>query len=113
MSWTCPSCRETFQGPCYHACGLPKVPKAPSPLARVKKTEGRVDLLIARLLEEATAHARNPLVAKAYSEVKPFVETLLTKKLGPRTKRGKKLASDLFTLRDLLQQVQEQRRNVA
>ena len=81
-------------------------PRPISPLARVRKPLGRVDLLIARLLNEATSHTTNPLIRSAYAEVKPFVESLLTKKLGPRTRRGRRLASDLFTLRDLLAQAQ-------
>ena len=89
-------------------------PMPVSPLARVRKPRGRVDLLIARLIGEAVKHAKNPILPRAYAEVQPLVETLLNQKLGPRTRRGKKLAKDLFALRSLMDQFQvQQRRRVA
>lgn len=105
--WTCGACRQTFNSPCYHDCRpLP----APSPLARVRKPAGRVDLLIARLIGEAVKHSKNPVLPRAYAEVQPLVETLLNQKLGPRTRRGKKLARDLFALRNLMDQIEARRR---
>jgi hypothetical protein len=88
------------------------VPKAPaaSPLAKVRKPEGRVDLLIARLIAEAVKHSTNPILPRAYAEVQPVVETLLNRKLGPQTRRGKKLAKDLFSLRALMDQIEARRR---
>jgi hypothetical protein len=114
--WTCGACRREFDSPCFHACRpsakRPSSPPIASPLARVKKAEGRVDLLIARLIAEAVKHAKNPILPKAYAEVQPVVESLLNQKLGPRTRRGKKLAKDLFALRELMDQI-ERRRQVA
>lgn len=80
-------------------------PKPKSPLAKVRNPEGRVDLLIARLIAETVRASKNPLVPAAYAEVQPLFETLLTQKLGPKTRRGRKLAKDLFTLRGALQNV--------
>jgi hypothetical protein len=85
-------------------------PPTPSPLAKIRKPEGRVDLLIARLIAEAVKHSKNPILPRAYAEVRPVVETLLNQKLGPRTRRGKKLAKDLFALRSLMDQIEARRR---
>lgn len=76
-----------------------------SHLSRVKNPQGRVDLLLARILEQAVGASSNPVVPEVYKEVRPMIEQILTAQLGPRTKRGKKLASDLFTLRDAVENV--------
>ena len=113
MSWTCQSCQQTFSGPCYHDCGLPKVPNAPSPLQRVRNPQGRVDVLLAAILDRSVKGAKNPAVPALYEQAKPLVELLLKKHLGPRTRRGRKIAADLFALRDAVEHVQRARKGQA
>lgn len=79
------------------------------PLAKVRKPQGRVDVLLAQLLERSLSQAKNPLVPTIYQEVKPLVELALKKHLGPRTKRGRKIAADLFSLKDAIETVQRAR----
>ena len=111
MSWTCSSCGETFKGPCFHACGIPKRAPEPSPLSpkRVKNPQGRVDVLLAQLLERGLQTVKNPAVPGIYQEVKPLVEQALKQHLGPRTKRGRKIAEQLFDLQAALLKVQKAR----
>lgn len=73
------------------------------PLAKVRNPQGRVDVLLAQLLERGLQTAKNPAVPQIYQEVKPLVEQLLKRHLGPRTTRGRKLAAQLFQLRDAVE----------
>ena len=102
MSWTCPSCRETFIGPCYHACLLAKRKPAKSPLTKVKDPQGRVDLLFARLFQEGVKASKNPTVHAAYEQMRPYLEIALKAKVGPNTRLGRKMARDLFAVKDAL-----------
>ncbi len=107
MSWTCPSCEQTYQAPCYHPCGMDRGQSKPpkpvkSPLDKVKHPQGRVDLLFARLFQEGVKQSKNPTVHAAYEQMRPYLETALKAKVGPNTRLGRKMAKDLFAIKDTL-----------
>ena len=74
---------------------------------KVKNPTGRVDYLLSRLIEEAVKRSRNPIAAKVYEQVRPVIDQTLTRKIGPRTRRGKTLVRQLFTVRELAQRAQQ------
>lgn len=76
-----------------------------SPLAKVKDPQGRVDLLFARLFQEGVNASKNPTVASAYAQLKPAFEEALYRKVGPRTRLGRKMARDLFAVKDALERL--------
>jgi hypothetical protein len=111
MSWTCPSCGETFKAQCFHACGIPKRTPESSPLSpkRVRNPRGRVDVLVAHLLELGMKSAKDPALPALYQGVKPLVEKVLKAQVGPRTKRGRMIAANLFELQAAYERMQQQR----
>ena len=121
MSWTCPTCNQTYAAPCFHPCGPlaggadkgGEAKPPTSPLARVRNPQGRVDVLLAAILDRSVRAAKNPAVPALYEQAKPLVELLLKKHLGPRTRRGRKIAADLFALRDAVEHVQRARKGQA
>lgn len=80
-----------------------------SGIAKTRKVEGRVDVLAARLLDEAVAHSRNPLLADVLAATRPGVESLLRETVGPRTRRGRQIAENLFAVREAYQRVKDSR----
>lgn len=74
---------------------------------KVKNPAGRLDYLVAQLIDEAVRRARNPIIKQVYAEAKPIVERTLTAKIGPRTRQGKNLVRHLFTMRELAQRAQQ------
>jgi len=113
VNWKCSSCGQEFSGPCFHDCGLPKPKPAKSPLARVRNPQGRVDVLLAQLLEKGFQQAKNPVLPALYQDIKPLVEQVLKNELGPRTRRGRKIAAHLFDLASAYQKVQQKQRGAA
>ena len=80
-----------------------------SPLARVRNPQGRVDVLLASILERSIQQAKHPALPAIYAQVKPLVESVLKQQLGPRTKRGRKIAADLFSLRATIEMIRKGR----
>lgn len=85
----------------------------PRPLAQVRNPQGRVDVLLAQLLERGLQGVKNPAIPALYQDVKPLVEQVLKQHLGPRTKRGRKIAAQLFELRDTVERIHKAQRGQA
>ena len=79
------------------------------PLAKVRNPQGRVDVLLAQVLERGLQQVKNPVVPVVYQHVKPLVEQLLKHHLGPRTRRGRKVKAELLALRSAFENVQRAR----
>ena len=53
------------------------------------ETQGRVDVAAARALRQVALASENPLAQMLYKVLRPDLEKVLTKNLGPNTKNGK------------------------
>jgi hypothetical protein len=56
---------------------------------------------------------KNSAIPALYQDLKPIVETVLKQQLGPRTKRGRKIAAHLFDLQAAYEKVQQKQRGAA
>lgn len=77
-----------------------------------RNVEGRVDVLLSRLIETVVERAKNPTLPALYAGAKPGVELILKEKLGPRTKRGKQVSATLYELREAWERVQAKQREI-
>jgi hypothetical protein len=79
------------------------------PLTKHRNPQGRVDVLLAQLLEVGLQSVTNPAIPAFYQDVKPLVERVLQAQVGPRTKRGRMIAANLFELQAAYARIQQQR----
>lgn len=70
---------------------MPK--RNPAPRTRTVDVTGRADILGLRVLDRAVVvtaqKQQDPLLPIAYNAARPYVGSMLTQILGPRTRRGR------------------------
>jgi hypothetical protein len=76
---------------------------------RKRKTEGRVDVLAERLLERAVENSTSELLQDVFAATRVGIRQLLRSTVGPRTRRGRQIAENLFAAREAVARVQEAR----
>jgi hypothetical protein len=81
-----------------------------SKLATTRKLEGRVDVLALRLIEAALKRSKHSELPVLYAGAKPAIEALLRQHVGPRTKRGRQIADNLFAIREAWERMQQHAR---
>lgn len=101
---------EQFAGDCGRdSSSTGAVEESLSGLAKTRKAEGRVDVLAERLIEQAVGHVKNPLLADLFAATRPGVKQLLKETVGPRTKRGRQIAENLFAAKEAVDRVKQSR----
>lgn len=80
-----------------------------TPLQRVKDPTGRIDWLLASLLDRVIEKKRDPVLSRVYSQLKAPVEQLLRAKLGPRNKEMRKLRKYITEGQKMLAEAQRRR----
>ncbi len=79
---------------------------------KARKVEGRVDVLLSRLLDAAVSQSKDPTMKLLHAGAKPGVDLLLKEKVGPRTKRGKQISATLYELREAWERMQAKQREI-
>lgn len=72
---------------------------------KVRNPQGRVDVLLSRLMDEAVAQSGNPTLQLLHAGAKPGLDLLIKENLGPRTKRGREIASHVREAQSAMQRM--------